>query len=280
VGVRLAIAAIGLGLLASATAARGAAEQPKGYSFAVVPQGPPEKVRAIWLPVIERLSAQTHVPLELRLYSTADEFQADLAAGKVDFAYANPVQALRARRAAGYLPLVRDEAPVRGVFVVPVDSPYLTVEDLAHREVAFIAEWTFCSVSLRSHVRQELGISPKYVGTSANVYKSVLLGLTAAGGILDSSLADASAEVRARLRVLYATQPMAAHAVVAHPRVPRDVADLVTAGCLALARTDAALMASARLGSPVVAVYARDYAPLESIVADDTADPKPQRRAQ
>src|SRR5690242_8692644 len=176
VGVRLAMAAIGLALLASATSARGTAEEPQAYSFAVVPQGPPEKVREIWLPVVERLAAETHVPLALRLYSTTEEFQADLAAGKVDFAYANPVQALRGRRAAGYLPLVRDEAPVRGIFVVANDSPYLTVEDLAHREVAFIAPWTFCSVSLRARVRQDLGIAPRFVGTAANVYKNVLLG--------------------------------------------------------------------------------------------------------
>lgn len=276
---RAGLAALALTVLAAAPAVRGA-DEAKAYSFAVVPQAPPEKIRAAWLPVVERLSALADVPLDLKLYASVQDFQADLTAGRVDFAFANPVQALRARQAAGYVPLVRDQEPVHGVFLVAADSPYHTVEDLAHHDVAFVAPWTFCSVTLRAHVRHELAVTPRFVGTAANVYKNVLLGVTASGGLLDSTYADAPPEVRAKLRKIFETPPMAAHPIVAHPRVPREVSRRLVAGILSMATSDRALLDRVRLGKPVEAVYERDYAPLELVVADDTADPEPPRRAR
>jgi phosphonate transport system substrate-binding protein len=280
VSARPGIAAVALALLAATPAARGAADEPRTYTLAVVPQGPPEKLRAAWLPVVERLSADAQVPLGLKLYSTVEDFQADLAAGRVDLAYANPVQAMRARRAAGYRPLVRDAKPAHGVFLVAADSPYTSLADLASRDVAFVAPWTFCSVSLRARVRNELAITPRFVGTAANVYKNVLLGLTAGGGVLDSTFAEAPPEVQARLRLLYETPPMASHPILAHPRVAPEVGARFTASVIRLARSDPALLAKVRLSAPVEAVYARDYAPLEYLIADDTADPAPPRQAR
>jgi phosphonate transport system substrate-binding protein len=272
------ISTLAVALLAAAPGGRGAGAgaEGKAYAFGVVPQGPPERMRAQWLPLVERLAAEAGLPLELQLYAKIEDFQDALAAGAVDLAFANPVQTIRAHRAAGYRPLVRDEGKLRGVFFVASGSPFSSVEALAGREVAFVGPWTFCSVSLRAHVR-ELGIVSKFVGTSANAYKNVLLGLTDAGGVLDSTLADAPPEVRAKLRVIYETPPMAPHAVIVHPRVPREAAARLVEALRALARegrpsTDAShLLAAVHLSSPVEAVYARDYAPLEFLLDGDGA---------
>jgi phosphonate transport system substrate-binding protein len=278
VSARLGIA-IAAALLAGGIGQAVAGDDVKPYTFAVVPQGPPEKTRAVWLPIVERLSAASGIPLQLQLHAKVEDFQDDLAAGKIDLAYANPVQAIRAHRAAGYRPLARDEATLRGVFFVAADSPYTDVASLAHNEVAFVGPWTFCSVSLRAYVR-ELGIVPKYVGTSANAYKNVLLGLVPAGGVLDETLSDAPPEVRARLRVIYQTPPMAPHALIAHPRVPPEASARVTAALLALARSEAAgLLAPVHLTAPVEAAYARDYAPLEFLLAEDLGTPTNKRPA-
>jgi phosphonate transport system substrate-binding protein len=249
------------------------------YTFAVVPQGPPEKMRALWLPLLARLSAATGIPLELQVHAKVEDFQADLAAGKIDLAHANPVQAIHAHRAEGYRPFVRDDTILRGIFFVAADSPYRTVDSLAGQEVAFVAPWTFCSQSLMAYTRG-LGIAPKFVGTAANAYKNVLLGLTPAGGLLDTSLAEAPAEVRAKLRIIYETPPLPPHAVVAHPRVPGEVTARLAAAIVDLARKDGAgLFAAVHLQIPVEAVYARDYAPLEHLLGDDTAAVPARRRA-
>ena len=263
---RAAVAAVVLGTLAGAVPVCGSAGESNAYSFAVVPQGPPERIRAIWLPIIERLSAEARVPLRLQLYATGDEFQADLLAGKLDFAYANPVQAIRAYRTVGYRPLVRNATPLRGVFFVAADSPYKTVESLAGREVAFIGPLTLCSQSLRAYTR-ELKVHPKYVGTAATAFKSVLLGLVAAGGVLDTNIAEAPVEVRARLRIIYETPPMAPHAMVAHPRIPADVSGRLAAALLEVARAEGAgLLTTVHLANPVEAAFGRDYAKLEQVI--------------
>lgn len=253
-------------LLGAALAGRAAAAaDAKPYAFAVVPQAPPERTRALWLPVVKRLAAASGVPLQLQLYAKVEDFQAALADGSVELAFANPVQAIRAAQTAGYRPIIRNERLLRGVFFVAADSPIVSVDALEDKEVAFVGPWTFCSVSLRSHARR-LHIHPRYVGTSANAYKNVLLGMAVAGGVLDSTLEDAPPEIRAKLRVVYETPPMAPHAVIAHPRLPPEVASRVAAAIRALASEGAGLLGPVHLEAPVEASYARDYAPLEHLL--------------
>lgn len=261
-------------LLAGLLASPATAAEPRPYSFAIVPQAPPERTRAVWLPIVQRLAEVSGVPLELQLHAQVEEFQASLAAGAVDFAFVNPAQVIRARQRAEYRPLVRNERPLRAVFFVAADSPIRSVEALADRDVAFVGPWTFCSLTLRAYAR-ELRVKPAYVGTAANAYKNVLLGMAPAGGVLDTSLEDAPPEIRAKLRVVYETPPMAPHAIVAHPRVPPEVASRVSAALRALAKGDGrGLLAPVHLEAPVEASYARDYAYLEHLLEDEGASPK------
>lgn len=245
----------------------GAQEAEREYVFAVVPQAPPVVVSERWTPIVERVAALAGVPIRLKLYERIEALQADLAAGALDLAYVNPIQTVQAHRAAGYRPLLRNATPVHGVMIVPRDSPITSVATLAGREVAFVGPWTVCGIILR-HELAGVGTVPRYVGTSANVTKHVALGLTASGGMLDVALEDAPPELREKVRVIYRTPPMAPHAIVAHPRVPRAVADRVARALADLAKTaeGAGALRRVKLGSPIVANYARDYAPIEHMV--------------
>jgi phosphonate transport system substrate-binding protein len=229
--------------------------------------------------VLERLARDAGVRLRLKLYEHVEAFQADLATGVADFAYANPVQAIRAFQAARYRPLVRDEEPVQGVFFVERGSPIASVADLAGREVAFVGPWSVCSITLRRDARG-LGVVPRYVGTSANAYKNVILGLVAAGGTLDSVLRAAPSGVRDQLRIIYATEPMAPHPVVAHPRVPAGGAARLADAVRALAETEGGreLLRQVNMPQPVLAEYGRDYAPLQRILDDAEAPGRAARR--
>jgi phosphonate transport system substrate-binding protein len=135
--------------------------------------------------------------------------------------------------------------------------------------VAFVSLRSFCSITLR-HEGRDVELVPRYVGTTANAYKHVILGLTPAGGVLDVDLADAPAEIREKLRVIYRTPPMAPHAIVVHPRVPRADAERVAAAVKALARSEAGarLLGQVHMELPVTAEYRRDYAPLEHILGE------------
>lgn len=262
-------------LLAGGLAAPAWTAEPRPYTFSVVPQGPPEAMRALWLPIVERLGAATGLPLQLQLHAKAEDFQDDLAAGRIDLAHANPVQVIRAHRARRYRPLVRDAALIHGVMFVATDSPVVSVDALAGREVAYVGPWTVCTQSLTAYTRG-IGVVPKYVGTAANAYKNVLLGLTPAGGVLDTSLGQAPPEVRSRLRVIYETPPFAPHAVIAHPRVRTEDAARLAEALVELARREGpALLDPVHLASPVPAVYARDYAPFERVLEEDPPEEAP-----
>ena len=272
------LAGVTCGLMAAGPA--GAAEPARPYVFAVIPHAPPVVVSARWSPIVERISRESGVPLKMKLYAGIAAFDSDLAAGVPDFAFLHPEQATRAHRKAGYRPLVRDSDALQAVLFVRRDSPYTSVSSLAGREVALMGEWSFCSIVLR-HELASFGIVPRYVGTPANAYKQVVVGMVPAGGALDQNLGDASPEERQKLRVVYQTQPLASHPLVAHPRVPREVTDRITATVLALARTESGsqLLRTIGLRTPVQADYERDYVPVERLLSD-AATAKPAERSR
>ena len=85
--------------------------------------------------------------------------------------------------------------------------------------------------------------------------------------MLDTGFADLPPEMRAKLRVVYETPPMAPHALMAHPRVSAEDAGRLVRALVSLAGSkDAGLLASVHLETPVEADYARDYAPLEPLM--------------
>ncbi len=271
-GPRLAAALLvgWAGLSAPGTA--GADQPAPTYVFAVVPQAPPVVMSGLWSPIVERISRETGVQLQVKLYEGIEAFDADLAAGVPDFAYVHPEQATRAHRAAGYRPLVRNQEAIRAVLFVERGSPYRSLFSLAGAEVALIGPRSFCSITLRRELRG-LGIVPRYVGTAANAYKQVVVGLAPAGGVLDYTLGGASPDVREKLRVIYESPPLAPHPVIANPRVPRALADRIAGSFLALPRTEegSRLLKKVHMDAPIGADYERDYAPLERVLGDASA---------
>jgi phosphonate transport system substrate-binding protein len=107
----------------------------------------------------------------------------------------------------------------------------------------------------------------QYMGSPANVIKSVLLGKADAGVVFGTELEKEPAEVRQQLRMVLATPKIAPHPLSTHPRVPQAAQDAVTRSILSLASKagGAQLLRSLRLASPVKADYERDYRTLEEV---------------
>ncbi len=114
---------------------------------------------------------------------------------------------------------------------------------------------------------EPLGFEQEYIGSSANVIKSVLLGKADAGAILSAELDKEPEENRSQIRVLVKTPAISPHPLCAHPRVSKAVQQAMKQASLAVAGTNdgAALLKSVRLAAPVAADYARDYGPLENV---------------
>jgi len=265
------VAGLGPGALMAQTPAQAV------YSVSVVPQFPAPDLARTWLPILERLGQQVGARFELKVARDIPSFEADVRAGNPDFAYLNPFHQVRARRAQGYVPLVRDAELLTGILVVRRDDPIRSKAELAGRAVAFPAPNAFgASLLIRAQLDEvdRIRIEPVYAKTHTNAYRQTLVGKTAASGGLRATLEREPAEVQAGLRILYETPGSPPHPLSAHPRVPKALQDKVQAAWLQLAQEPAlkASFATIPMPKPLKADQARDYAPLERLKLDRYAE--------
>ncbi|MFN9806541.1 MAG: phosphate/phosphite/phosphonate ABC transporter substrate-binding protein [Betaproteobacteria bacterium] len=236
----------------------------------VVPQFAPTVLHARWAPLLERIGQKTGQCFRLSVSSSIPEFERDLLRGEPDLAFVNPYHAVMARRAKGYVPLVRDDRQfLSGVVVVRGNSEIRSLADLRGQVVAFPAPNAFAaSLLVRAQLAaQQIDIQPRYMKNHGNVYRAVALAEVTAGGGVNNTLQREEAGLRARLRVLYETPRYAAHPMVAHPRVPAALrAELIAAFIEQAAQADGrSLLEAVQMPQPIAADYARDYAPLEAL---------------
>ena len=247
------------------------------YTVSVVPQFPAPDLARTWLPILERLGQQVGAKFELKVARDIPSFEQDVREGRPDFAYLNPFHQVRARRAQGYVPLVRDQALLTGILVVRKADPIRDRKALAGQAVAFPAPNAFgASLLIRAQLDEvdRVRIEPVYARTHTNAYRQTLAGKTAATGGLRATLEREPADVQAGLRILYETPGSPPHPLSAHPRVPQAMQERVQAAWLLLAR-DAALQAqfaAIPMPRPLKADHARDYAPLERLKLDRYAE--------
>jgi len=217
-----------------------AADTPRAeqkYVFGVVPQFEQRKLYAIWKPIIDDLERRTGLSFDLVTTLKIQDFEKEFIQGNFDFAYMNPYHILKAVPAQGYIPLVRDKAPLRGVLVVRKDGPIRTVAELSGKVVAFPSPNALgAALLMRADLERlyHIKVTPLYVKTHSSVYLHVVKDLTAAGGGVQKSLQEQSPDIRDALRVLYTTRPLPSHPVAAHPRVPKEQREKVRRALLAM----------------------------------------------
>ena len=257
-------------LLLLAAAGAVAAEK-EVFILAVVPQFTPSEVHRNWTPIVEKLSRATGRHIEIKIYPSIPKFEAAFLNGEIDLAFMNPYHAVMAKRAQGYIPLVRDDANrLTGILVVRHDSPIKSIKELNGKELVFPAPNAFgASLYMRALLaeQEKISITPHYVKTHSNTYRQVIIGEAAAGGGVNNTLKREPPEVQAQLRVLFETPGVPSHPLVAHPRVPEGVREAVTNTLLEMQNDPAGqkLLVEIQIPKPVKADYARDYRALEKL---------------
>ncbi len=225
-------------ILCAMSPGRALAAEP--YDFAVVPQFEQRKLFAIWKPVVDELQKRTGIPLRLVATLSIGEFERNFHKGKFDFVYTNPYQVMKEISLQGYIPLVRDRVPLRGIIVVRKDSPFRNVRALQGKRLAFPSPNAVGACML---IRADLSclydvtVQPVYVKTHSSVYLHVVNGLTDAGGGVEKTFGEQDPGIRDSLRVIYTTREMPSHPVAAHPRVPKDIREKVRQAFLGMAST-------------------------------------------
>ena len=260
-----------LGGLISLVVFPAAAEE---YNLAVVPQLTPAVTHKNWIPFADKLGRDTGLKIRVQVYRTFDEFETALVNGRAELAYMNPYHQIMARKAQGYIPLVRDGAQrLTGVLVVPSTSPIRSVRELHGKTIGFPDPNAFAaSIYLRALLREreKINFTERYFTTHGNVYRHVIVGTVAAGGGANRTLASERPETREALRVLYETPATVSHPLSAHPRVPAAAREAIIKALLAMPATEDGLklLKTIQLEKPVRADFARDYQSLAQLNID------------
>ena len=210
------------------------------YSFGVVPQFEQRKLYAAWKPIVDDLEKRTGLHFNLVTTLKIQDFEKAFARGEFDFVYVNPYHVIRVREAQGYIPLVADKVPLRGIIVVRKDGPIRTPADLDGKAVAFPSPNALgASLLVRSDLDQvhHVRVTPLYVKTHSSVYLHVAKNLVAAGGGVEKTLQEQDESLQAQLRVIYTTRSCPSHPIVAHPRVAPQVRNQVRKALLAMGET-------------------------------------------
>lgn len=268
----LLLAVFGLLLSAPAVQAASAASE-RTYSVVVAPQMGAEAMHKAWAPLLDALSRETGLHFALQIPPSIPAQEVLLLRGQPDFAFVDPYLMLPARKAHGYVPLLRNGGtPLQGQLLVRDDSPAQSLRDLDGAVIAFPAPNAFGAALYLRAVLARAGVrfTPLYAGSHSNTHRHILLGQAAAGGGVNFSLDREPADVRKRLRAVYVTPPLIPHAFAAHPRVPAAVRARVVAALLRLAERpeNRATFNAVEMPQPVRADYRRDYAPLEALGLD------------
>lgn len=248
------------------------------YRIGVVPQFEQRKLFRIWIPILQELEARTGLRFEVVGSELIPDFEKLFLAGEFDFAYMNPYHVVSANNVQGYLPLVCDGSrTLQGILVVRKDSPITSIEELKGQTVAFpSANALGASLLPRSELMRHHGIDvvPEYVKTHTSVYLHVAQGLVAAGGGVASTLSRQSADVRDSLRIIYHTQELIPHPVVAHPRVPENHIRRVKEALLAMGEDEKGRALLARIPMHTVTEASlANYEPIIKLGLEDFRGP-------
>jgi len=267
IALLLSLAAIGH---TASAACLGDANSGKVYTFDVVPQLTAAKIYTTWSPLLQRVGQDAKLCFELRVSATIPEFEQKLLKGEPEFVYLNPYHAVLANQKKKYQPLLADsEDLLTGILVVRADSPIKNLEELKGKSVTFPAPNAFAaSLLIRAELaKKKIDITPVFVKTHSNVYRSVIGKDVIAGGGVNNTLDNEAPEVRQQLRVLYETSAYTPHPVATHPSVPAAVRERFLKAMLKLAQEEEGrkLLDGINLHQPQAVTYAKNYKPLESL---------------
>ncbi len=236
------------------------------YSFGIVPQYDQRQMFAIWKPILNELEKLTGLSFRLVPTPTIPAFEKGFLKGSYDFVYMNPYHLLKANKAAGYLPIIRDRADLHGILVARKDSPVKSPADLEGKTVVFPAPNSMgASLLMRADLTNlfHIHFTPKYVTSHDSVYLHVAKGLAEAGGGVEKTLKEQEGAIKDSLKIIYETRPMPSHPVAAHPRIAESVAEKVRRAFIVMESTaeGRVLLAKIPMNHPVATSF-KEYAPM------------------
>lgn len=241
------------------------------YSVHVVPQRPAQATFGAWSPYLIRLGEMTGLCFDLVIPSSIPEFENGLLGGRADLAFANPYHLVMAREAHDYTPLLRDRTDLTGILVARRDSGVKGIEDLEGAAIAMPSPNAFGASILTQLALAERGIpiERQFVQSHTNVFRSVIIGRTLAGGAVNNTLLRERDSVKDQLEIIFETPGHPSHPLIARSTVRGNHREAIIAATMRLADdpSSAMMLDAMQIPEPIRARL-DEYMPLADLPWD------------
>jgi phosphonate transport system substrate-binding protein len=207
------------------------------FSFGVMPQRTPTLTAQYWNPILHYISAQSGVPLQLKLNKTPPEHEAMIQQGEFDFVYSNYLF-FPWNEDVDYTVIARPwEAAIRGEIVVLADSPIQSLTELQGKEVGFPHRAAFVGYLVTLDALLKAGIHVQAVITvgQEGIMGQLKAGRVAAAGVNSQVMRDFAKREKMDYRVLWSSEEYFNIPIAAHPGVPQEKVAAVRAALLHMA---------------------------------------------
>ena len=169
----------------------------------------------VWIPLLSHLEKASGVSLRFKTDSSIPKFEEKLAKGEYDLAYMNPYHYVVFHEQSQYEAIAKaKDKLIKGIIVVPRNSPIVKLDDLHGKTMAFPAPAAFAaSILPRAYLKSKhIDITATYVNSHDSVYANVALGRYTAGGGVMRTFKNTPEKYRNELKVLWTTNGYTPHA--------------------------------------------------------------------
>lgn len=220
----------------------------KEYIFGIHPQRNPERLHAVFGPLIDYLNERVRdVHFVFEASRNYDIFDDKIESRRFQFVLPNPYETLLAIE-HGYRVFAKmgNDADLRGLIVVRRDGSIESVDDLRGKVMGFPAPTALAATMLPKHFlftrgldyRRDLEV--RYVGSMESSLMNVYVGNVAAGTVYPPAwrmfLKERPA-LAAALRIVWETEPLPNNSVMARDDVPPSLVAQVGESLLTMPET-------------------------------------------
>lgn len=177
----------------------------------------------IWQSLVEYLSQETTLALQLDSASSTLDFELKLAKGYYDLAYMLPTQFASFSLRPGYKAIAKRKAqPLRGILVTRAQGPIQSLRQLRSKSITFPGLLDFAASIAPRHSLLKLNfpIQASFVASQDLSYQQVLDGSALATGGTRESFEALHPDTREQLKIIWDTPGYTPYAFAAHTRTP------------------------------------------------------------
>ena len=204
----------------------------------VLPTQPEQKLREMYTPLAQFIEKETGSKVTLVIPKNFDAYAKQAIAGDFDIGFANPNIYIDIKKAVPQVePLAAVSGKLKGVFIVPAESPIKSIKELRGKKISFVDTGSAAGYVAQMLELKKVGIEKKdititFAGKPPKVAEAVRDGKADAGGMPTGVFKKLS--YASMMRVIGNTVDLPHWPVHTTKKTDKDIASKVKAAVLKL----------------------------------------------